>query len=210
VFVVDDDEHVRESLCALLAVLNFETRAFCNPSDFHHHYRQEMPGCLLLDINMPRQSGLKLYEQLLQEGKRIPVIFITGHADVSTAVAAMKMGAVEFLEKPFDSNTLVSRVQEALALDAKRRRQAAAYSKLNERIDKLTLREQKTLALIQSGATNKAIAARLAISERAVELRRSSIMRKLQVRSTAEVIDMYATHRALAELHRAYRDDYIK
>ena len=203
VFVVDDDQQMRDSLVALLEVLDFNVQAFSAPGGFHRYYRAEMPGCLLLDIRMPRQSGLELYEQLLQEGKRLPVIFITAHADVSTAVAAMKTGAIEFLEKPFDRETLVDRVRKALALDAEWRRHDAEFAALNERIERLTLRERETLKLIQAGETNKAIAAKLSITERAVEMRRSAIMRKLQVRSAAEVIDMSATHRILADLRRA-------
>ncbi len=203
VFVVDDDRQMRESLVALLAALNYPVEAFAAPGAFLCHYLAEMPGCLLLDVQMPRQSGLELYEQLLREGKRLPVIFITAHADVSTAVAAMKTGAIEFLEKPFDRETLVDRVQKALALDAEWRRRNAEFASLNERVARLTPREQETLALIQTGATNKAIAAQLSITERAVEMRRAAIMRKLQVRSSAEVIDLSATHRILAELRRA-------
>jgi len=203
VFVVDDDQQMRDSLVALLEVLGFNVQVFSAPGGFHRFYRREMPGCLLLDIRMPRQSGLALYEQLLQEGNRLPVIFITAHADVSTAVAAMKTGAIEFLEKPFDRETLVDRVRKALALDAEWRRHDAEFAALNERIVRLTLRERETLELIQAGDTNKAIAARLSITERAVEMRRSAIMRKLQVRSAAEVIDISATHRILADLRRA-------
>lgn len=203
VFVVDDDRPMRESLVALLAALAYRVEAFAAPGAFQRHYRAEMPGCLLLDVQMPRQSGLELYEQLLREGKRLPVIFITAHADVSTAVAAMKTGAIEFLEKPFDRETLVDRVQKALQLDAEWRRRDAEFASLNERVARLTPREQETLALLQAGATNKAIASQLSITERAVEMRRSAIMRKLQVRSAAEVIDLSTTHRILAELRRA-------
>jgi FixJ family two-component response regulator len=203
VFVVDDDLQMRDSLVALLEVLDFNVRAFSAPGSFHRFYRAEMSGCLLLDVRMPRQSGLALYEQLLNEGKRLPVIFITAHADVSIAVTAMKTGAIEFLEKPFDRETLVDRVRKALALDAEWRRHDVEFASLNERIVRLSAREQDTLRLIQSGETNKAIAARLSITERAVEMRRSAIMRKLQVRSAAEVIELSATHRILADLRRA-------
>ena len=113
VFVVDDDQQLLDSLVELLDVLGFQVRAFNSPGSFMRFYRAEMAGCLILDIRMPRQNGLDLYEQLLLEGKRIPVIFITAHADVSTAVAAMKTGATEFLEKPFDRKTLLDRVQKA-------------------------------------------------------------------------------------------------
>jgi FixJ family two-component response regulator len=200
VFVVDDDESLRQSLCALLEVLNFEVRAFGTPGSFHRYYRAEMPGCLLLDLRMPRQSGLELYEQLLNEGKRLPVIFITAHADVTSAVAAMKSGAIEFLEKPFDRETLLDLVLKALKLDADWRAQDAKLSELSSRIARLSDRERETLALIQEGASNKTMAARLYLSERAVEMRRSAIMRKLEVSSVAELLDLTITHRILSDL----------
>jgi FixJ family two-component response regulator len=203
VFVVDDDEQLRDSLCRLLEVLDFRVAAFSTPASFHRYFRADMPGCLLLDIRMPRQSGLDLYEQLLREGKRLPVIFMTAHADVSTAVAAMKTGAVEFLEKPFEREALVDRLHKALELDADWRRRDAEFAAIAERVDRLSQRDRDTLALIQAGDTNKAIAAKLSLTERAVEMRRSSIMRKLQVRSVAELIDLTATHRILADVRRA-------
>jgi FixJ family two-component response regulator len=194
---------MRESLCALLEVLEFQARAFGSPDAFLRHYRGDMPGCLLLDLCMPRQSGLELYEQLLCEGKRLPAIFITAHGDVRNAVAAMKSGAIEFLEKPFERETLVDRVRKALALDAQWRQRDAEFAALAQRIERLNRRDRETLALIQAGQTNKAMANRLGITERAVEMRRSAIMRKLGVRSVAEVIDLATTHRILADLRRA-------
>ncbi len=200
-FVVDDDEQIRESLRALLSVLGYEVLPFSTPGGFHRHYRSEMAGCLILDIRMPRQSGLELYVQLLHEGKRLPVIFITAHADVPTAVAAMKSGAVEFLEKPFDRDTLLNRVERALELDAQWRSQDAALAALAARIAVLNERDRETLQMIQAGESNKAMAAKLFISERAVEMRRSSLMKKLQVSSVAELIDLTSTHRILTELN---------
>jgi FixJ family two-component response regulator len=203
IFVVDDDDQLRDSLRALLEVLNFEVRAFSTPAGFHRFYRAEMPGCLLLDLRMPRQSGLELYEQLLSEGKRIPVIFITAHADVTSAVAAMKSGAIEFLEKPFDRETLLDRVLNALRLDSEWREKETQLKTTEDLIAKLSDRERETLALIQAGASNKAMAARLFITERAVEMRRSAIMSKLQVNSVAELLDLTITHRILSDLKDA-------
>jgi FixJ family two-component response regulator len=165
-----------------------------------------MPGCLVLDIRMPRQSGIELYEQLLREGKRLPVIFITAHADVSTAVAAMKTGAIEFLEKPFDRQLLLDRVQKALQLDAQWRSQDAEFAELAERVARLSERERETLAMIQAGESNKMMAAKLFITERAVEMRRAAIMRKLQVGTVAELLDLTISHRILAELRQAADD----
>jgi FixJ family two-component response regulator len=200
VFVVDDDEELRQSLSTLLEVLNFEVRGFGTPGSFYRYYRAEMPGCLLLDLRMPRQSGLELYKQLLSEGKRLPVIFITAHADITSAVAAMKLGAVEFLEKPVDPEALRDGVLSGLRLDAEWRLQDARLNELSGRIAQLSDRERETLALIQAGASNKAMAARLYLSERAVEMRRSAIMRKLKVTSVAELFDLTITHRILSDM----------
>ncbi len=203
VFVVDDDEPTRESLQALLEALGFRTQTFSTAGNFYRYYRADMPGCLLLDLWMPRENGLELYARLINEGKRLPVIFITAHADVRSAVTAMKSGAVEFLEKPFDRETLLDRVLSALELDAQLRQQAAQLQAISDRIARLSEREQETLELIQAGTSNKAMAARLLLSERAVEMRRSAIMRKLQVDSVAELLDLTITHRILRDLQTA-------
>jgi FixJ family two-component response regulator len=203
VYVVDDDEPVRQSLAALLDVLGFKVQTFSAPGSFHRFYRPHMPGCLLLDVRMPRQSGLELYEQLLVEGKRLPVIFITAHADVRTAVAAMKTGAIEFFEKPFEIHSLMESVQRAVQLDAEWRARDKQFAAIAERLAKLNASQRETLELIRAGETNKAIANRLAVTERAVEMRRATLMRKLQVRSVAELVDLVTTHRILAELHNS-------
>lgn len=199
VFVVDDDRAMRESLVTLITAMGFAARGFSSGSCFHRFYESPLPGCLLIDIQMPGQTGLELYEQLLSEGKRLPAIFITAHADVSTAVAAMKSGAMEFLEKPFDRHTLLERIQRALATDAEWRRRDADFQALDARIARLTERDRETLQLILAGASNKAMAARLLISQRAIEMRRASLMRKLEVDSLAELIELAITHRLLSE-----------
>jgi FixJ family two-component response regulator len=203
VFVVDDDDEMRSSLEALLNVLGFAVRTFSSAADFSRFYESSMPGCLILDIRMPRQSGIELYKQLLSHGKRLPVIFITAHADVPMAVAAMKTGALEFLEKPFDRQMLLDRVQAALALDARWRESEAKYAAIDVRIRRLSERERETLELILAGESNKTMAAKLYLTERAVEMRRSSIMRKLDVRSLAELLDLAVTYRILDELRHA-------
>lgn len=200
VYVVDDDRPMRESLVALIRAMGFEARGFGSAGEFHQFYEQSMPGCLVLDVRMPVQSGLELYEQLLREDKRLPVIFITAHADVSTAVAAMKTGAVEFLEKPFDRETLTMLLNKAVSLDTQWRQRAADFAAIDQRIGRLNERDRETLQLILAGASNKVMASRLFISERAVELRRAAIMRKLEVRSVAELLEIAITHRVLAEV----------
>jgi FixJ family two-component response regulator len=203
VFVVDDDRQMRQSLTALLAALGYETRAFAGASGFHRYYRAQMPGCLLLDLRMPEQDGLALYRQLLEEGKRLPVVFMTAHADVSSAVAAMKTGAVEFLEKPFDRNILTQRVEQALSLDAQWRKQEIQFSAIDERIARLSPTDRETLELVLVGKSNKAIASKLLLTQRAVEMRRASLLRKLQVSCIAELIDLAVTHRILSALRFA-------
>lgn len=200
VYVVDDDRPMRDSLVTLIRAMGFAAQGFLSPVEFHDHYRPEMPGCLVLDVRMPGQSGLELYEQLVSEGKRLPVIFITAHADVSTAVAAMKTGAVEFLEKPFDREVLRVLIQKALSLDADWRRRESEFAAIDERIARLNERDRETLQLLLTGASNKEMAARLFISERAIEMRRAGIMRKLEVGSLAELLELAITHRLLAEV----------
>jgi FixJ family two-component response regulator len=203
IFVVDDDDEVRASLGTLLGVLGFAVRTFACPRSFSCFYQTEMRGCLVLDIHMPRQTGLELYEQLLREGKRIPVIFITAHADVPTAVAAMKTGALEFLEKPFDGHQLLERVQAAIELDSEWRERDAAFTKVEGRISRLNERDRETLQLIVAGESNKSMASTLFLSERAIEMRRAAIMKKLDVQSLAELFELAVSHRILGELRRA-------
>jgi FixJ family two-component response regulator len=200
VFVVDDDRPMRDSLVTLVRALGFAARGFLSAAEFQQHYRREMSGCLVLDVRMPGQSGLELYEQLISERKRLPVIFITAHADVSTAVAAMKTGAVEFLEKPFDRDTLLTLVERALELDAQWRRRELEFAEIDARIARLNDRDRDTLKLLLGGKSNKEMAARLFLSERAIEMRRAAIMRKLDVTSLAELLELAITHRVMAEI----------
>ncbi|HVA45019.1 MAG TPA: response regulator [Pirellulales bacterium] len=200
VFVVDDDQQMRESLVMLIETMGYPARGFATAGAFHRTYLRQWPGCLVLDVRLPGKSGVELYEQLVREEKRLPVIFITAHADVTTAVAAMKTGAIEFLEKPFDRQTLLERIERALALDADWRRRQANFDAIDARIARLNGRDRETLQFILAGESNKVMAARLFISERAVEMRRAVIMRKVGVSSLAELIDVAVTHRLLAEI----------
>ena len=130
VFIVDDDQQLLDSLVAFLRGRGFQVHAFSTARSFRQFYRPEMCGCLVLDTRMPRQDGLDFYKQLLREGKRLPVIFISAQADVPMAVAAMKTGAIEFLEKPIDYDSLLDHVQQALALDAEWRKRDTTYAAL--------------------------------------------------------------------------------
>ncbi|HEY4308776.1 MAG TPA: response regulator [Pirellulales bacterium] len=210
VYVVDDDQPLRNSLVGLIKAMDFCAQGFASAAGFHRFYRRNLPGCLVLDVRMPGQGGLELYEQLLHEGKRLPVIFITAHADVPTAVAAMKTGAVEFLEKPFERDTLRAHLQKGLALDAEWRRHEAEFNAIDERIARLNERDLETLQLIIAGTSNKVMAARLFISERAVEMRRAAIMRKVEVRSLAELLELAITHRLAVEVAAARSHSHLE
>jgi FixJ family two-component response regulator len=208
-FIVDDDRQMCQSLVALLETLGYSVRSFNSARAFQSFYRAHMPGCLLLDIQMAAQNGLSLYEQLLQEEKRLPVIFITAHANVDVAVAAMKTGAIEFLEKPFDRHRLVECIQKALVLDSQWRKRDCDFAQIHKRIEKLNKRDRETLNLILSGEPNKAMASKLDLSERAVEMRRASIMRKLQVRNLAELLDLTVSHRIFSDLRQAKQSNIL-
>lgn len=205
VFVVDDDNDLRDSLLMLLGALGHTARGFASAEEFERHFQRSVPGCLLLDIRMPGRSGLDLYADLMKSGRRIPVIFITGHADVATAVEAMKTGAIEFLEKPFNRLTLGVLVERALELDRKWRQGDKRYHELDEAIRQLSPTDLETLDMIVEGLPNKVMASRLLISLRGVELRRQRLMKRLGVRSVAELLELTITHRVLAELRSVDR-----
>lgn len=205
VFLVDDDAEFRESLESLIVALGYPVLAYDHPTRFLQEYQRDWPGCLLLDVRMPGQSGLELYEQLIREEKRLPVVFVTAHADISTAVSAMKSGAIEFLEKPFDHRRLAELIESALELDLQWRANEDRFRQINERVSSLSVRDRETLELVLEGATNKAMAARLFLSERAVEFRRARLMKKLGVRSLAELMELAITHRLLGEIRDARR-----
>ncbi len=188
VHVVDDDPDMRDSLTFLMHSVGLTTRVYTSAVDFLAVYRDDRPGCLLFDVRMPEISGLELYEQLVAQGVRLPVIFMTAFADVPMAVRALKSGAVEFLEKPFDRQSLLERVQRAISDDIYRRSVGDQWSDFGRRLSDLTSREREVLELVLTGIPNKAIAGRLDITERTVELRRSSLMKKLLVQSTVELI----------------------
>lgn len=190
VFVVDDDQAVRDSLALLVQSVGLEVETFASAGDFLDAYRPDRRGCLITDIRMPGMSGLELQEQLSADGYHIPVIVLTGFGDVPAAVRALKGGAVDFVEKPFNPQALLDLVQQAIVRDAEIREQAAHESRLAERMALLTPREQEVMALVVAGKANKVIAIDLSISERTVELHRARIMKKMQARSLAELMRM--------------------
>lgn len=205
VFVVDDDRDLRDSLTTLLTALGLKSPGFESAEEFDSFY-QAQPGCLILDIQMSGQSGLELYEALLVSGRRIPVIFITAHASITTAVTAMRTGAIDFLEKPFESGILADRIHRALEVDRSWRRNESRYQQLDRAISELSAVDRETLDFLIRGETNKGMAAKLMLTERAVELRRQRLMQRLNVRSLAELLELAITHRVLAEVRELHPD----
>lgn len=188
VFIVDDDEGVRDGLSMLLSTVGQKCRLFASAAEFLEQYDPEEPGCLVLDIRMPRMSGLELQEALIERESGLPIIFITGHGDIPMAVEAMRRGALDFIRKPFREQDLLDRINEALDVELVRRKRSLKQDDLRTRLDTLSDREKAVFEGIASGEMNKAIGYDLGISERTVEVHRANVMKKLGVRTLAEVI----------------------
>lgn len=187
VYVVDDHEAIRDSLALLLRGAGFAVRTFASPLDFLADYQPRDTDCLLLDVRMPRLSGVKVQERLIARGARIPVIFITGHGDIPMAVEAMRKGALDFLVKPFDDEALLRRVREALDRTVQRGRRRPARGVRLRGVAELSEREREVLARVLEGDTNREAAEALGVTSKTVEYHRARIMRKLRVRSAAEL-----------------------
>lgn len=195
-YLVDDDEAVRDALSWLLESRGVNCLSWASAEAFLNHLEQgaaPIAGCIVLDIRMDGMSGLELFDLLMQRGCKAPVIFLTGHGDVPMAVGALKKGAFDFVEKPFDDNLLASRVIEAIALDAQRQQSAASSGGVQQRIDALTERERQVMALVLAGRMNKVIADELAISMRTVEVHRARLFEKMGVRSAVELAQLLKT-----------------
>jgi len=190
VFIVDDDEGVREGLCLLLETVNQPCESFSSAIEFLEAYDPHKGGCLLLDIRMPHMTGLDLQQQLNESGYSLPVIFISGHGDIPMAVEAMRRGALDFIRKPFREQELLDRINEALEFDAGRRRQLADRQLLLNKIALLSEREREVFDRVAKGQMNKTIGFDLGISERTVEVHRAQVMKKLGVKTLAELVRM--------------------
>ena len=190
VFIVDDDEPVRGALQLLMKSVGHDAKTFATGDEFLAACSPGISGCLILDIRMPGMSGLELQEKLHQQGVNIPIIFITGHGDVPMAVQAMKQGALEFLQKPFREQDLVDLVNQALEKNENSHKLALQRTEIEPRIAKLTPREHQIMDMIVQGKANKVIAIDLGVSQRTVETHRTRIMRKMQAKSLAELVQM--------------------
>lgn len=192
VYVVDDDASVRAALEDLLASVGLAVRTFGSTAEFLAHTMEQAPGCLVLDVRMPGQSGLDFHRQMRKLGIGLPVIFITGHGDIAMSVEAMKNGAIEFLTKPFRDQSLLDAIHEGIEKDRERRRNEAHVRALQANWASLTPGEQDVARLVVQGLLNKQIAAELGLSEITVKVRRGQAMRKMQVRSLAELVRIAA------------------
>jgi RNA polymerase sigma factor (sigma-70 family) len=204
-YIVDDDPDMRDSLRWLMTTVGLRAEVYDSADAFLEAFDPGGPGCLVFDVRMPGTSGLDLYEQLVARGEGMPVIFITAFADVPMAIRALKSGAIEFVEKPFNRQDLLDRVQRAIKDDAERLRALADREALRERLERLTDKEREVLELIKQGLPNKAISAALEITPRAVEMRRASLMKKLSVRSLAELLRLSIAVEGVLEERRAAR-----
>jgi FixJ family two-component response regulator len=190
VFIVDDDGAVRHSLALLVKSMSLRAETFESARAFLDQYDPGRSGCLVLDIRMPLMSGLELQQVLAERGIAIPIIFITGHGDVSMAVHAMRAGAVDFVEKPFKDQDLLDRINQALALDRSRRTAADQLESIRARFGSLTPRELEVMRRIVQGQANKVISVELGVSERTVEIHRAKVMSKTGAKSLAELVAM--------------------
>ena len=188
VFVVDDDADVRHGLRFMLRAAGYSVEAFPSALSFLEDYDPRRAGCLLLDVQMPQMSGLELQQRLNIRGWRVPVIFITGHGTVALAIAAMKAGAFDFIEKPLREEALLDSIERALHWNDRAYEERLERATLEARMALLTPREREVFELVAAGEPNKVIARQLGISFRTVELHRAHIIEKLQARSLSDLI----------------------
>jgi FixJ family two-component response regulator len=187
IHVVDDDDSLRTALLRLLAAAGFEARGYASTGEFLLQPPPDRPGCVLLDVRLPGPSGLDLQAALQRQGVALPVVFLTGHADVPSSVRAMKAGAVDFLTKPVRRETLLEALSRALERDTGQREARNEIARLRERFDSLTDREREVFDRVVAGKLNKQIAGDLGIAERTVKAERAQVMLKLGVGSAAEL-----------------------
>jgi FixJ family two-component response regulator len=188
VFVVDDDPGLCEALSYLLESVDLACETYPRPLDFLRSYGADRPGCLVVDVRMPGMSGLEFQEELAARGCTLPIIMITGYADVPMAVRAMKAGAIEFLEKPFGDQVILETIQQAIERDRQTRRQACERADFRSRYERLTQREREVMHLLVDGMSNKQVATKLRLARKTVETHRANLIAKMGVDSVAGLI----------------------
>jgi FixJ family two-component response regulator len=190
VFVVDDDSSVREAIRSLLSLEGLRVETFGTAQEFLRSERPDLPGCVVLDVELPGLSGLDLQRELAAHGIKLPIIFITGYGDIPMSVRAMKAGALEFLTKPFRDQDLLDAIQQAHERDRAVRQHSREIAELRECFDALTSREREVMSLVVAGWLNKQIGFELEISEITVKIHRGRVMNKMGARSLAELVRM--------------------
>ncbi|HWB33370.1 MAG TPA: response regulator transcription factor [Acidobacteriaceae bacterium] len=196
VFVVDDDDAIREGLANLLEAVGIASEQFASAEDFLRGWDPSRPGCLVLDARLPGMTGVEFQEELRASSLSIPIIFMTAHGDVPMVRKVMKAGAVEFLTKPFEKQELLTAIEHAFALDRERRAQNAESSSLRERYSTLSPREREVMELVTVGMLNKQIAGELNLSEITVKLHRRHVLEKMEAGSLADLVKMAEKIRA--------------
>jgi two-component system response regulator DctR len=193
--IVDDDEAIRDALTWLFKSRRVQSQAWDSAEAFLAHWRDDLRGCLVLDIRMAGMSGLELFDRLCERGAQLPVLFLSGHGDIPLAVAAIKKGAFDFVEKPFNDNELVDRVIQAIAFDLCRHVRQVEQATVDSRLALLTPREREVMARILDGKYNKVIANELNIAMRTVEVHRARIFEKMRVKSAVELARLLSGRR---------------
>ena len=190
VFVVDDDLSIREAIKSLISLIGVRVETFGTAQEFLRTERPDLPGCMVLDVELPGLSGFDLQRELAAHGIKLPIIFITGYGDIPMSVRAMKAGATEFLTKPFSDQDLLDAIQEALERDRAARRHSKENAEVRRRFDALTSREREVMSLVVAGWLNKQIGFELKISEITVKIHRGRVMGKMGAQSLAELVRM--------------------
>lgn len=193
IYVVDDDLSIRRSLDRLLRSAMYHVKTFSSAQDFLNMDHYEYPCCLILDISMPGLSGLEIQERLVSNGNNVPIIFVTGHGTVAMSVRAFKNGAVNFLEKPIDQRELLSEIENAIEQNLKETNKNMEISLIKQHVSLLTQREKEVYELVVMGYLNKQIAAQLNVCEKTIKVHRARVMKKMNVKSLAELVHQYDT-----------------
>ena len=190
VFIVDDDRGLRQAIHDLVESVGLRAESFASGEDFLRAKRMNRPSCLVLDVRLPRMSGLDFQQRLTETGIQIPIIFITAHGDIPMSVRALKSGALEFLTKPFREQDLLDAIHQALERDRVAQEQQSEIRDLQERVRTLTAREQEVMNLVVSGMLNKQIASQIGASEATVKIHRGNVMRKMKAGSVVDLVRM--------------------